>query len=72
MKPTQVVLEKRFVRTADRVARRTKQNPSDSVCEALWAEMQALEDRDHKGYLQQPQMHDECSLWEAEAAWPAK
>jgi metal-responsive CopG/Arc/MetJ family transcriptional regulator len=73
METIQVVLDKKLLTAADRAARRTKQNRSALVRDALrehlrLLERRALENRDREGYSRQPQGHDPA--WEAEAVWP--
>jgi metal-responsive CopG/Arc/MetJ family transcriptional regulator len=75
METVQIVLDKNLLQAADQAARRTKQNRSALVREALREHLQRLEvraceERDRKGYTRQPQ--DESRLWEAEAVWPAE
>jgi metal-responsive CopG/Arc/MetJ family transcriptional regulator len=65
------------LRAADQAARRTKQNRSALIRDALRAhlrrlEIQALEDSDRKGYSSRPPRHEDSLIWEAEAAWPAE
>jgi metal-responsive CopG/Arc/MetJ family transcriptional regulator len=77
METVQIVLDKSLLQATDQAARRTKQNRSALVREALREhlkrlEVRASEERDRKGYARQPQTHDESRLWEAEAAWPAE
>jgi len=77
MQTVQIVLDKRLLQATDQAARRTKQNRSALVRDALREhlrrlEVRAREERDRKGYLDQPQARDESSVWEAEAAWPAE
>jgi metal-responsive CopG/Arc/MetJ family transcriptional regulator len=72
METVQIVLDEKLLRDTDRAARRTKQNPSDLVREALREhlrriEIRALEERDRAGYARLPQQRDEFSTWEAEA-----
>jgi metal-responsive CopG/Arc/MetJ family transcriptional regulator len=74
METIQVVLDKQLLQAADRAARRTKQNRSALVRDALrehlrLLERRALEHRDREGYSRQPQQQDP---WEAEAAWPER
>lgn len=74
METIQVVLDKQLLQAADRAARRTKQNRSALVRDALrehlrLLEMRALENRDREGYSRHPQ---ESNEWEAEAAWPER
>jgi metal-responsive CopG/Arc/MetJ family transcriptional regulator len=75
METIQVVLDKKLLQATDRAARRTKQNRSALVRDALRAHLRLLEirvkeDRDREGYSRQPQGHDKSLAWEAEAAWP--
>ena len=75
METVQIVLDKNLLQAADQAARRTKQNRSALVREALREHLQILEvraseERDRKGYAQQPM--DESRRWEAEAVWPAE
>ena len=77
METIQIVLEKELLQAADRAARRTKQNRSALVREALREhlkrlEVQGLEERDRRGYARAPMGGDEALRWEAEAAWPEK
>lgn len=77
MQTIQVVLDKKLLQAADRVARRSKQNRSALVRDALREhirrlELRALEQRDRDGYLKHPQQPEEALLWEKEAAWPAE
>jgi metal-responsive CopG/Arc/MetJ family transcriptional regulator len=75
METVQIVLDKPLLRAADRAARLTRQNRSALVRDALRLHLQRLEvaaqeERDHKGYVRQPQTRDEALAWEREAAWP--
>ena len=77
METIQVVLDQKLLRATDRVARRTKQNRSALIREALREhlrrlEVQTLEERDRQGYSRQKPTGDESSLWEAQAEWPEK
>jgi len=77
METIQIVLEKKLLQAADRAARRTKQNRSALVREALREhlrrlEVRAQEVRDRAGYSKRPQVKNESHRWEAEAAWPPK
>jgi len=72
METVQIVLDKNLLLAVDQAARRTKQNRSAFVREALREhlrrmEVLALEERDREGYARQPQNQDESLLWEAEA-----
>ncbi|HEX5235342.1 MAG TPA: ribbon-helix-helix protein, CopG family [Silvibacterium sp.] len=75
MEIVQIVLDKELLQAADRAARRSKQNRSMLVRDALRAHLKRLdtlarESQDRKGYEKQPQSHSEARLWAAEAAWP--
>ena len=77
METIQIVLEKKLLQAADQAARRTKQNRSALVREALREHLRRLaarasEERDRAGYLKRPQVQKDSDLWEAEAAWPAQ
>jgi metal-responsive CopG/Arc/MetJ family transcriptional regulator len=77
METIQVVLDKKLLLTADRAARRKKQNRSALVRDALREHLQkleirALEESDREGYSRRKPAHDESVVWEAEAAWPAE
>ena len=75
METIQIVLDKKLLQAADRAARRTKQNRSALVRDALREHLRrletcALEERDRQGYSTQAGAISESGLWEAEAAWP--
>lgn len=75
METIQIVLDKKLLQAADQAARRTKQNRSALVRDALREHLKRLESRakerrDREGYSRQPQMADEWLGWEAGAAWP--
>jgi metal-responsive CopG/Arc/MetJ family transcriptional regulator len=77
MEIVQVVLDAALLRATDRAARRTKQNRSALIREALRdhlrnLEIRALEERDREGYSKHPKGQEESLVWEAEAAWPAE
>ena len=77
MQTVQIVLDQDLLRATDRAARRTKQNRSALVRDALREHLRRLEirireERDRDGYRRQPQTDDEHQAWEAEAAWPAE
>jgi metal-responsive CopG/Arc/MetJ family transcriptional regulator len=77
METIQVVLDTKLLHATDRAARRTKQNRSALIRDALREhlsklEIRAREERDREGYARRPQTHDESLIWEAEAAWPAE
>ena len=74
METIQVVLDRELLQAADRAARRSKQNRSALIRDALREhlrrlQIQALEQRDRDGYSKVPRS-DEGPSWEAEAAWP--
>lgn len=75
METIQVVLDRKLLQAADRIARRTKQNRSALIREALRQHLRALEireleQRDREGYNRTPHAADEHTVWEAEANWP--
>ena len=77
METVQIVLDKKLLHATDQAARRTKQNRSALVRDALREhlrrlEARVLEERDRQGYSAQAPPITESSLWEAEAAWPAE
>jgi metal-responsive CopG/Arc/MetJ family transcriptional regulator len=74
METVQIVLDTKLLRATDQAARRTKQNRSALVREALREhlrrlDIRALEARDRAGYAKMPQRRDESQAWEAEAVW---
>ena len=77
MGTVQVVLGAQLRRAADRAARRSRRNRSALIREALIEylrkiEIRDLEARDRRGFKTAPQLRDEFSGWEKEAAWPAE
>ena len=77
METIQVVLDRKLLIAADKAARRTKQNRSALIRDALRAhlralEVRALEERDREGYAKYPQTEDEWSPWEKIESWPAQ
>lgn len=75
METVQIVLDKELLRAADRAARKTKQNRSMLVRDALRVYLRRLdtlarEAQDREGYLKKPQSSSEAHMWEAEVAWP--
>jgi metal-responsive CopG/Arc/MetJ family transcriptional regulator len=75
METVQIVLDKELLRATDQAARRTKQNRSALVREALREHLRRLEiriseNRDREGYTRHPAAQPESQLWEREAAWP--
>jgi len=72
METVQIVIDKKLLHAADAAARRTKQNRSALVRDALREylfrlEVRAKEERDRAGYQRIPDVADDG--WEAEAAW---
>jgi metal-responsive CopG/Arc/MetJ family transcriptional regulator len=77
METIQIVLDTELLEATDRAARRTKQNRSALIRDALRGhlrglEVRALEERDREGYAKHPQANDQALNWEAEAAWPTE
>lgn len=80
MATVQIVLDKELLKATDQAARRSKQNRSELVRQALREHLhrlaeKELEDRDREAYTRQPQTREEqeeIELWEAEAAWPTE
>jgi len=77
METIQVVLDLRLLRAVDRAARRSKLNRSALIRNALREhlrrlEVRELEERDRNGYQISPQVGDQRSGWESDAAWPAE
>jgi metal-responsive CopG/Arc/MetJ family transcriptional regulator len=75
MATIQVVLDKELLQAADEAARRTRQNRSALVREALRQHLRRLERlelerRDREGYLRIPQDLAEAQMWESVASWP--
>jgi metal-responsive CopG/Arc/MetJ family transcriptional regulator len=75
MQIIQIVLDKKLLHAADQVAKRTKQNRSALVRDALREHLRRLElrgseERDRQGYSRQSQADPEARDWESEATWP--
>jgi metal-responsive CopG/Arc/MetJ family transcriptional regulator len=75
METIQIVLDKKLLQAADQAARRSKQNRSALVREALREhlrrlQLRAREERDRDGYAKLPEAIEDSLRWEAEAAWP--
>jgi metal-responsive CopG/Arc/MetJ family transcriptional regulator len=71
----QVVLDKELLQATDKAAKRTKQNRSALVRDALRQhlrsmEIRAKEQREREGYLKHPQTEEEFGPWEVVLAWP--
>ena len=75
METIQIVIDKKLLQAADKAARRTRQNRSALMREALREHLRRLElrgreERDREGYAKRPQVIEDSLRWEAEAAWP--
>lgn len=75
MQTIQVVLEEQLLQAADEAARRTNQNRSALVRQALREhlrrlEIRAMEEREREGYLKFPDTLDDTAAWEGVEAWP--
>ena len=75
METIQVVLDRKLLQATDRAARRTKQNRSALIRDALRQHLHTLQTReleqqDRAGYEKVPQGNNDSLLWEAEARWP--
>jgi metal-responsive CopG/Arc/MetJ family transcriptional regulator len=77
METVQIVLDKKLLRATDQAARRSKQNRSALVRDALREHLRRLairdlEARDRAGYSMQRPTREKASAWESEAVWPAE
>jgi len=75
MRIVQIVLDNKLLHAADQAAKRTRQNRSALVREALREylrrlELRASEVRDRQGYSRQSPADAEARGWESEATWP--
>jgi metal-responsive CopG/Arc/MetJ family transcriptional regulator len=75
MQIVQIVLDKKLLHAADQAAKRTQQNRSALVRDALREhlrrlELRASEECDRRGYSRHSQSGEEARGWEAEATWP--
>jgi metal-responsive CopG/Arc/MetJ family transcriptional regulator len=75
METIQIVLDEKLLQAADRAARKSKQNRSALLREALrrhlnTLDLHAKETQDREGYAKMPQ--NTAHRWEGEAAWPAE
>jgi metal-responsive CopG/Arc/MetJ family transcriptional regulator len=75
METIQVVMDKKLLQATDRAAKRQNVNRSALIRQALQQHLKhlhdrALEDRDRRGYLAQPQREEEYRVWEEAASWP--
>jgi len=74
MKPVHILLDEAPLEAADDAVRRTLQNRSAMVTDALreplmHSQIRPLEECDREGYAQQPPAQDESQRWEHHAAW---
>ncbi len=77
METVQIVLDRELLQATDSAARRTKQNRSALVRNALRQHLKTLdirakEEQEKAAYLRYPRAVDEVTLWEGEAVWPAE
>ena len=77
MKAVQIVLDEALLESTDEALRRTKQNRSELVRDALREHLRRLqilkkEATDRDGYTQMPQNALDADKWEKEAVWPAE
>ena len=75
MQIVQIVLDKKLLDAADRVAKRGGRNRSALVRDALREhlrrlELRAREERDRQGYSRHSPSEAEARGWESEATWP--
>jgi len=75
MQIVQIVLDKKLLQAADQAAKRTRQNRSALVRDALREHLSRLalrakEERDRQGYSRQSADDAEAQAWESEATWP--
>ncbi|HLX84824.1 MAG TPA: ribbon-helix-helix domain-containing protein [Terriglobales bacterium] len=75
MQIVQIVLDKKLLHAADQAAKRTRQNRSALVRDALrehlrQLELRAKEERDRQGYSRESAADAEAQAWESEATWP--
>ena len=74
METIQVVMDETLLAEADRAARRTRQNRSALIRDALRdhlsrLELREREERDRQGYQRTPNK-GESAGWQSEAVWP--
>jgi metal-responsive CopG/Arc/MetJ family transcriptional regulator len=74
MQTIQVVLDEQLLTAADRAAKRSKQNRSawvrDAMREHLRAtHIRALEEKDREGYRRYPQTEEEIRMMDAMSQW---
>ena len=75
MQIIQIVLDKKLLHAADQAAKRTRQNRTALVRDALREHLRRLhlrasEERDRQGYSRRPLVDAEARSWESEARWP--
>jgi metal-responsive CopG/Arc/MetJ family transcriptional regulator len=75
MKIVQIVLDEKLLRATDQASKRTLQNRSALVRDALREhlrrlQLRAREERDRQGYSRHPLADAAAGAWESEAAWP--
>jgi metal-responsive CopG/Arc/MetJ family transcriptional regulator len=75
METIQVVLDRKLLKAANIAAKQQKVNRSALIRHALQEylrrqRVEALEERDRRGYQAQPQRVQEYRPWEEAAAWP--
>ena len=75
METIQVVLGSKLLQATDRAARRTKQNRSALIREALREYLEKLtvrerEERDRQGYERVQESVEDLAVWEKVAEWP--
>ena len=75
MQIIQIVLDKKLLHAADQAAKRTWQNRTALVRDALREHLRRLhlrasEERDRQGYSRRPLADAEARSWESEARWP--
>lgn len=75
MQTIQVVLDTKLLKAADTAAKRRKVNRSALIRQALQEHLSRvrlmdLEERDRRGYEEQPQRIEEYRPWEETAVWP--
>jgi metal-responsive CopG/Arc/MetJ family transcriptional regulator len=75
METIQVVIDSKLLRSANVAARRSKQNRSALIREALREHLhrmkiREMEERDRKAYEAVPENKEDLAIWETEIAWP--
>jgi metal-responsive CopG/Arc/MetJ family transcriptional regulator len=77
MQIVQIVLDKKLLNATDQAAKRSRQNRSALVRDALrehlrQLELRAREERDRQGYSRHTRADAEARVWEMEATWPER